>query len=29
VLLQKGTRLSITPVEQRHFDQIVKWGRGR
>jgi predicted RNA-binding protein with PUA-like domain len=27
-VLQKGTRLSITPVEKRHFDKIVKWGRG-
>jgi predicted RNA-binding protein with PUA-like domain len=27
VLLQKGTRLSITPVEKKHFDHIVKMGK--
>jgi predicted RNA-binding protein with PUA-like domain len=27
VVLQKGTRLSITPVIKKHFDHIVKMGR--
>lgn len=27
VVLQKGTRLSITPVVKKHFDLIVKMGR--
>jgi predicted RNA-binding protein with PUA-like domain len=27
LLLQKGTRLSITPVLKKHFDHIVKMGQ--
>jgi len=27
LVLQKGTRLSITPVVKKHFDLIVKIGR--
>jgi predicted RNA-binding protein with PUA-like domain len=27
VVLQKGTRLSITPVVKKHFDHVVKMGR--
>ncbi len=27
VVLQKGTRLSITPVVKKHFDLVVKLGR--
>jgi len=27
LLLQKGTRLSITPVLKKHFDHIVKMSR--
>jgi predicted RNA-binding protein with PUA-like domain len=27
LLLQKGTRLSITPVDQKHFDHIVTLGQ--
>lgn len=27
VVLQKGTRLSITPVTKRHFDLVVKMGQ--
>lgn len=27
IVLQKGTRLSITPVVKKHFDKIVKLGK--